>query len=400
MSKSVCLMVLPLVLLLGCSDDSPTSSDQDEQVFLADTTAHLATDILTFHGGAGWDWGTSIIELPGNGLAVSGSTDSYGSGKNTLYMLKTDSTGRVLWERVFGGSGEDNAERMALAADNNFVVAGVTSSLSDSYDFYLLKVSSSGSLMWQRSFGSAAFDWGTDLAVLSDGYAISGYTLSAADNESGNFMLVRTDLRGNEMWSKTYDRPDREWAHAMTATTDGGFLLAGLVHYEGTNNVDVFVIKTDDTGGVVWEETYGGAGDDKALAAVETGDGGFVLAGTSRSFNSENYQKLYVLKVDASGTVVWEKSFGDGSGLLCRDISENPDGTLILTGITTLENSGTGVAKLDASGNLLWNENIGLVGTGTSIIRDMRGRYAVTGFARDTLALGETDVLLMRLTER
>ena len=275
----------PLLLAIGCQDDSPVVSGQSPQVFLADTTTHLATDILTFRGGAGWDWGTSIVELPNNDLAIAGSTDSYGSGKNTLYLVKTDSIGRVQWERVFGGNGDDNAEKMALTSDNNLIIAGVTSSFSDTYDFYLLKVSLDGNLIWQKSFGSPIFEWGTDLSVLSDGYAICGYSISNEIGDGGNVKLVRTDLSGNEIWSRTYNRPDREWAYAMTSTNDGGFVLAGEKHYEGTNNVDIYLIKTDDTGGVVWENAYGGSGNDQPFAVIATSDGGYVIAGSSRSFS-------------------------------------------------------------------------------------------------------------------
>ena len=392
--------LLPILLVACSDDDSPTNSGTHEQIFLADTTTHLATDILTFYGGAGWDWGTAIVALPGGGYAASGSTDSWGVGKNTLYVMRIDSTGKVLWGKIFGGSGEDNAEAMAVTSDDNLIIGGVTSSFSGNYDFYLLKVSLDSALIWQKSIGTADFEWGTDIAVLNDGYAICGYSIPSGGSDGGNFKLVRTDLNGNVTWSKTYDYPDREWPYAMTATSDGGFLMAGLIHYAGTNNIDMYAIKTDDTGGVVWVDSLGGNGDDKAFAVTECSGGGYVIAGSSRSFSLNNQETIYVVKVDANGTFLWDKYFDESGGLQARDILENPDGTFMLTGITTSTGSGTGLAKLDASGNLLWNENIGLVGTGMSLIRDGAGQYAVTGFATDSLAFGETDVLLMHVSER
>lgn len=397
---AILAFAVPLLLVVACSDDPPTSSSVQQQVFLADTSAHLATDILTFRGGTGADWGTSIVEIPDNALAAAGSTDSYGKGKNSLYIVKTDSTGKVMWQRVFGGYGDDNAEKMALTPDDHLIVAGVTSSFSGSYDVYLLKVSLDGSLAWQKSIGSDDFEWGTDLTVLSDGYAVCGYSIPSDGTDGGNFILVRTDLNGNETWTKTYDRLDREWSYALTATSDGGFVMAGLVHYHQASDIDIYLIKTDDTGGVVWENTYGGDGDDKAFAIIETNDAGYVVAGTSRSFSSDNFSMVYVFKVDINGAVVWERSFGDGGYLQAKDIMENPDGSLILTGATVLDGTGTGIAKLDASGNLLWNDDIGIAATGTSVIRQVNGKYAVTGFAVDTVVTGVPDVLLMRVTER
>ncbi len=125
-----------------------------------------------------------------------------------------------------------------------------------------------------------------------------------------------------------------------------------------------------------------------------------MVTGSSRSFSFANYEMVYVLKVDADGSIVWQQYFGDGGNLQARDIVENPDGTFLLTGITTFEGTGTGIAKLDASGNLLWNDDIGLGAASTSIIRDAHGKYVVTGFAWDTLIAGAPDVLLMRVTER
>ena len=393
------LIISSLLFLISCSDDdSPTTPAEPQQVFLADTTAHLATDVLTHHGGAGWDWGASVVQLPDNGLAIAGSTDSYGSGKNTLYLVKTDATGQVLWDKIFGGTGEDNAESIALTADNNLIVAGVTSSFTGGYDFYLLKVSLDGYLIWQKSIGTDNPEWGTDLVVLSDGYAVCGYKGPFTDDN--NVALARTDLNGNTLWFKTYERPHHENCRGIIATNDGGFLLAGREHDLGTSDIDVYLIKTDDTGGVIWEYTYGGDGDDQALAVIEASDGGYVVAGSSRSFGSANYQMVYVLKVDADGTLIWEESFTDSSYCYAESIVENPDGTFILTGNTSSDSTGTGMAKLDASGNLLWTEDIGLYGNGLSIIRDSNGKYVVTGFANDTTITGEPNVLIMRVTER
>ena len=394
------IVLFSLVIFAACSDDdTPTNSTLPP--VLADTTAHMATDILTYFGGDGWDWGTSVIRTPDNGFLIAGSTDSYGSGKNTLYLVKSDSTGKEMWSKIFGGAGEDNAEAMALTNDNNVIIGGVTSSFSGNYDLYLLKVSLNGDLIWEKSLGSTDFEWGTDIAVLSDGYAICGYMITpSTGGDGGDFVILRTDLGGNTLWSKTFSRPDREWPYAMTATSDGGFLLAGLIHPDGVNNVDIFLIKTDDTGGVVWEEAYGGSGDERAFAVTETSDGGYVVAGSTRSFSFANLEQAYVVKVDAGGTMIWDEYFGDGGNLQARDIIENPDGSLVLTGNTTDVGTGVGIAKLDASGNLLWNENIGLIATGMSICTDAGGGYTVTGFATDTIVSGEVDALLMHVTER
>ncbi len=395
------LLFLLSLIFAACSDDNtPTNSGNGGQQFLADTTTHLATDILTFYGGNGWDWGTAVAAIPGGGYAVSGSTDSWGVGKNTLYVVQTDSTGKVLWSKIFGGAGEDNAEAMALTADDNLIIGGVTSSFSGSYDFYLIKVTLQGNLLWEKSIGGSDFDWGTDLAVLNDGYAMCGYTIPGGGLDGGNFMLVRTDLNGNVLWTKTYESPDREWPFALTATSDGGFLLAGYVHYDGTTNVDMYAIKTDDTGGVEWENAYGGTGDDKVFAATECAGGGYVLAGSTRSFGLSNQEMDYVVKIDAGGTLVWDEYFGNGGNMRAQDILENPDGTFMLTGNTSDVGTGTGMAKIDAAGNLLWNENIGLYSSGMSLIRDGDGKYFVTGFALDSVGPNVTDVLLMHLTER
>ena len=392
------LIILVIIIFISCSDNTPTKSN-DNNITPADSSDHMITNVLTFYGGLEWDWGTSIASTTDGGFIITGSTDSYGEGKNTLYLVKADSIGKAEWDTIFGGSGEDNGEAVALAPDGGYIIAGVTSSFNANYDFYLLKVNIDGSLAWEKSIGTTDFEWGTDLAVLDDGYAVCGYMIPDGAGDGGNFYLVRTDLSGNVIWSKTFNRSNREWPFAMTTTSDGGFILAGYVHYAGSSNLDAFLIKTYDTGKVIWEETYGGSGDEHLFSILET-SGGFVALGSSRSFGGSNAELPYLFKVNNHGILQWEKYYGTTGNYHGRELIENSDGSFVFTGLINFEGSGTDLAKTDASGNLLWSESIGLSGAGMSIIRTADGSYAVTGFARDSINSGECDMLLMKVVER
>ena len=391
-------IVSSLFFTISCSDDPPTAPDQPITI-IADSSDNLVTNIQNFYGGTGWDWGTALQKSADNGFIITGSTDSYGQGKNTLYLVKTDSTGKKIWDKIYGGTGEDNGEQIVIADNGNYTIAGVTSSFTSSYDFYLLQVDPDGDIVWEKSIGvDTLFEWGTDMVKLSDGYALCGYQIPAGGTDGGDFYMVRTNLSGDTLWTKTFNYPDREWAFAITATSDNGFVLAGLKHYDGLNNVDAFIIKTDDTGKVLWEETYGGGGNEHLYGIEETNDGNYAACGSTRSMGIGNEELPYILKVDQTGTMLWEKAYGTSGNLHFRDMVENINGHLILTG--TLTSAKTGIVKTDFSGNLLWYDSLGLSGNGMAIIQLQDSMYAVTGFARDSIVSGETDLLLMSIRER
>ena len=139
---------------------------------------------------------------------------------------------------------------------------------------------------WSKTYGGPNVDATDALVKTSDGgYAVVGYTASFGAG-SRDAWLVKTDWAGNELWNQTYGGPNDDFACALVQTSDGGYALAGYTKSFGAGGLDFWLVKTDASGIVQWNRTYGGTGADVAYALVQTSDGGYALAGYTYSFGA------------------------------------------------------------------------------------------------------------------
>jgi len=221
---------------------------------------------------------------------------------------------------------------------------------------FSLVVSVDAASMWSQTYGGADDDVAYSLVATSDGgYAMAGFTCSF-DGEGFEFLLVKTDSDGVMEWNKTYGNPGAGWesnhAYSLVATSDGGYALAGETWSFGAGMADYWLVKTDSSGNVQWNRTYGGDNVDKAESVVATSDGGFVIAGIQWSF--EPYG-VWLVKTDASGNMQWNKTYEgteDEGDDIPRSVIATPDGGYALTG-------GPWFIKTDALGNVQWNITYG-----------------------------------------
>jgi predicted secreted protein len=156
--------------------------------------------------------------------------------------------------------------------------------------------------MWSQTYGGTNYDIGNCVVETSDGgYAIAGYTKSfGAGGE--DFWLVKTDADGNELWNKTYGGVEDDVAWSLIQTNDDGYCLAGSTHSFGSGGGDFWLVKTDALGNLEWNKTYGEIGEDDAYSLLQTTDGGYVLVGSTSSFDSE-YIDVLLIKTDEYGVV-------------------------------------------------------------------------------------------------
>jgi predicted secreted protein len=138
------------------------------------------------------------------------------------------------------------------------------------------------------------------------GYALAGSTQSFGAG-SWDFWLVKTDAAGNAQWNRTYGGTSDDEAYALVQTVDGGYALAGYTGSIGAGYYDFWLVKTDASGNEQWNKTYGGTGDDDASALVQTGDGGYALAGRTESFGAGNYD-FWLVKTDVESGLAWVDS--------------------------------------------------------------------------------------------
>ncbi|MEN6292083.1 MAG: hypothetical protein ABFD07_08760, partial [Methanobacterium sp.] len=229
------------------------------------------------------------------------------------------------WNRSFGGNGEDSASCVQQTSDSGYLVAGTTASYgkgTEGYpDAWLIKVDKSGNIQWNKTYGGTYFDEGYFARQTSDGsYVLSGCTFPSGYAEP---WLIKTDKKGNEMWNKVSDNITH-WDYLQyraERTSDGGYVIGNIVEHEIGEcddlvmvDYDIIITKYDMSGNQQWNSTFGKNHSLETLNSLlspvkQTSDGGYVIASTTISNQSSNYD-IWLIKTDEYGQEQWNKTFG------------------------------------------------------------------------------------------
>jgi hypothetical protein len=247
------------------------------------------------YGGSADDYGWSV-ECLADGYIIVGGTGSFGDDSGDAYLLRLDAEGDVVWEKTFGGPNADEGYAVNKVSDGGFAFAGYTqASFAGDDNAWLVKTDGSGNLVWERLFGTIAtspedipgcLQQAKDALLTSDGgYLLAGYMHpGGADSDA---WLIKTDGDGNEEWEQTYGGGAWDQAEAVMPTADGGFALSGMSRGVGWNQA--WLVKTDAAGNQEWENRFGGENDEWAYALEQTADEGYVLLGTTSGSGGQAY---------------------------------------------------------------------------------------------------------------
>ncbi len=251
------------------------------------------------------------------------------------------------WARTFGGTGADAATSTQSTSDGGFIVGGTSNA-----NIWLVKLDSKGNVEWQKTYG-----WG------------------------GVFSLL--------IWQKTFlmnnGFPPSFWS--VRQLSDGGFVAAGQTKSFGNGDIDAWVLRLDAAGNLMWDKSYGGLDSDLAFSIDMTSDGGFVVAGQSRSF-SGGFMDAWVFKIDPAGSVVWQKAYGGrgpGAFSVALSVQSTPDSGFVVAGYTSGFGAGLNdawVFKLDSLGNPIWQRTFGGAGydLAQSVAQASNGGFIVAGY--------------------
>jgi len=263
-------------------------------------------------GGSGRDEIWSIQQTLGHGYILAGRSSSNdgdvssNQGQLDFWVVKIDASGEIQWQKSFGGSKDDLAASVKQTLDGGYIVVGETASsdgdvtgLQGNIDFWVVKLSPSGTLEWQKTLGGNNWDTASDVIQNSDGsYIVVGYVGSGTGDISVyyglfDYWIVKLSNTGELLWEKTVGGTKPDYARAITPAIGGGYIVAGgssstdgdVIGNDGAG--EFWVVKISEAGELVWQQTYGGTKNDYGFAIGNTSDNGFVLAGYSWSSDGD-----------------------------------------------------------------------------------------------------------------
>ena len=381
-------------------------------------------------GGSDQEYGTYAKQTSDGGYIVSAWAWSMDGdvmtnlGDCDYWVVKLDALGNLQWKMSLGGSDWENAWNIMEAANGDFLMTGWSRSTDGDVgmpqgdiDVWVVRVDPLGNLVWERSFGGSGWERGNAIRERANGNIIVAARSRSWDGQVvGNhglydFWVLELDAGGNLIWTNALGGSQDEMAWNMDLCADGGIVVGGLAESNdgdvsvAMGSYDCWVVKLDSTGALMWEASYGGSGDDQLWDIHQTADGGYVFIGRSGSNDfdvsaNNGAWDIWVVKLDALGNLVWESNFGGSANDWGRSIAELPDGTYAAVGFTMSQDGDVGdplggadvwVLRIDAMGNLLGEQTFGgsLTDYGNSIEMTADGGFIVAG----TTASNDGDVV-------
>ena len=354
------------------------------------------------YGGTGQDDAFAFVQARDGGYALTGRSPVGSSG---VYLVKTDASGSMQWERTYGGQYTDEGFSIVQTSDDGYAIAGRSNSYSihpHHTDSYLIKTDELGNLQWNKTYGG---NWTEEdawsIAQTNDGgFVLAGHSYTIGDLD---IYLVKTDSNGEMQWNKTYSGTMYH-VYSVVQTSDGGYAVAGSCQDHSTGDSLAFLIKTDSAGEITWSQLYG-ARNCGAYSMVQTGDGGYALAGLNFTYGAaSNYGDAWLVKTDSLGNMTWSKNYGWSthySHEWAQSLVQTTDGGYALAGRTryNYEDTNLYLVRTDADGELQWNITYG--GTdedfAMALVQTADGGYATAGIT-ESFGEGGDDFWLVKFS--
>ncbi|MCF8378360.1 MAG: T9SS type A sorting domain-containing protein [Bacteroidales bacterium] len=243
------------------------------------------------------------------GYVMTGYTSTDANGLSDIWILYIDDNGDSIASMKYGSWSSDQGYCIRPNVDQGFIVSSRSSVYQMGDQVHLMKLDISLDTIWTKLYGGTHQDYGHWVEETSDyGYIIAGNTYSSPYPESGDAWVIKTDNNGDTLWTKKFGGEDEDVFYCLTETDDG-YIFAGQTWSFGAGLIDVFIVRTDDYGNVIWSETFGGAGVDYAFRLFETEDGNYLASGYSDSYSGS--RDVYLVKFDGDGNFIWEEFYGD-----------------------------------------------------------------------------------------
>jgi len=386
------LLATALLGLSGCDIAEPEDEDPDQE---------FLNRIIRTYG----EWpslATAVIQTIDGGYALTGTILLPESGHRVL-LVRTDEDGNMSWMGTYPITGWSwiHGHSVQQTSDGGYIFAGLSGGLDAGSHVILTRIDAAGIQSWSKVFfrGRGFMARQTE----DGGFVVAGHGLNSPS--LFDMWLLRTDENGDTLWTRFYGGDESEEAREVFITEDGGYCLIGVTASFGAWPFDAYLVITDSLGNPVSSHTYGGAGYDYIYAGDQTDDGGYIMAGYSRSFAPELDAQMYLIRVDAEGNLVWERDYGGPRGEVGRSVRQTDDGGYIVAGFTESFGAGYDVwlVRTDADGDTLWTRTYGTANdeTGNSVLQTEDGGFVVAGTINGLGLLypGENDRAFLMITD-
>ena len=309
-----------------------SSGNMDIWLMKIDDNGNILWD-KTF-GGPSVDFGIIVKQTTDQGFIIVGTTESFGNSDRSIWLIKTDEYGNELWNKVYDDTYDNTcqAQYVSSTSDGGYIITGGTGDFTlDQSDSWIIKTDENGTEEWNKKIGGPTNQKTYTVFQTADG----GYILSGNTGINGNIdiWLVKIDETGNILWDKIFGGNEWDNAYSMQITSDNGYILAGYTKSYGNGEEDFWLIKTDSQGNEIWNTIYGDYQNDVIYSIQQTHDGGYIGGGLTNSFGASEFD-LWIVKADSQGNILWSKTIGGDQNEYSFSVAQIFDQGYILTGRT------------------------------------------------------------------
>ena len=299
------------------------------------------------------------------------------NGSKDILLIKTDTDGKILWQKQYGREGDEEANAIRKTADGGYILIGSTTSFTgNSLDIYLLKLDASGTVQWERNYGgrtdSTVITSTTTTITLDNGYIVSSLNSSKglAKDYYDTFVLAPNESSAAGDTTTDTSTFAADAGFDVVASSDGGYVLTGYTQPNG-GLADIVLLKIDNGGVLQWARTLGGGSDERPSSLQECRDKGFIIAGYTRSVGIDSRARAvggaavrvdkdaYLIKTDSNGYLQWQKTFGGSNDDEASCVIENDQG-FVIAGYTIQDSKNITpslmLIQTDHAGNGIWQD--------------------------------------------
>ncbi len=371
-----------------------TTEDGDRDAWLARVAPDGTLEWSRRYGGEGVELARDVVAMPTGGFAFVGSTRPTGADERDIWLVEVGPDGTIGERRTFDPAGDARGVGLVPASGGGYTIVG-DRMVGEERDVLVLRTDGMGDARWRRTYGGDGMDVASDIAQGRDGVAVTGTTDSAGAGGTDMFLLG-VGSEGQIQYRRTFGGSDDDFGTAVTRARDGGFVLAGATRSFASRagDRDMWLIRTDASGVEQWSRTYGGPRSESSAAVVQSERGGYTVAGDTYSYGAGRFD-AWVVGTDADGTVDWTRTVGGSGQDSTRGLVETADGGYVVVGRTETAGSGAddawlfGLASADAPPASRPIEECGAV-------VDEPGRYVLT---TDLQAAGPDNCLTIRASD-